>query len=701
MVAVQVAGVPATMVTVPVLPVPVQPSLHATVSAALVGVAVRVTAPAENFAVQGAAEVQALMPAGLLVTLPVPTTVTVKSVLAPGGGVVLIVAVQLAGVPATILMVTVLPVPAQFPLQVIVSVAGVAVRVTGPAGNFAVQGAAEVQALIPAGLLVMLPVPTTVTVKSVLITGGTTLLMVAVQVAGVPATMVRFAVLPVPVQPALQLTVSPALVGVAVRVTGPAWKSALQGAAEVQALMPAGLLVTLPLPTTVTDSSVPVDGVVPGAKVATHTAGVLATMVTVLIISVPVQSPVQAIVSVTLAGLAVRVTFPDENLALQGAAEVQPLMPAGLLMTLPVPTTFRVKSPVVGCGVVKVAVQVEGVPATMVTVPVLAAVPALQPSLQTTVAPVGGEAVKVTAPEGKLAVQVGSLAAVQLLIPTGVLLLILPVPTTFTLKAVPVDAVAKVAVQVAGVPATTFTVPMSGLVVSAVQPFPQVTLPPVGTVAIIVTVPVGKLALQFAPPVEVQLVKAVLGAPTLPAPTTVIVRTDSVAGGGVVAKVTSHVTGLVPSILATPVGQVEPQVTPVVGLALKVTSPAEKSAAQVASLAEVQALMPVGLLLAILPLPVTLTVNLDLPAGGGVVPPLKVAVQVAGVLRTTLTVPVLPLPVQPPLQTTVPPVAVKVTVPGTKLAVQVVSPAEVQLLMPVGVLLLIEPVPTTVTFRAD
>lgn len=79
----------------------------------------------------------------------------------------------------------------------------------------------------------------------------------------------------------------------------------------------------------------------------------------------------------------------------------------------------------------------------------------------------------------------------------------------------------------------------------------------------------------------------------------------------------------------------------------------------------------------------------------------KVAVQVAGVLSMTLTVPVLPVPVQPPLQTTVPPVAVKETVPGTKLAVQVASPAEVQLLMPVGVLLLMEPVPATVTFSDD
>lgn len=165
-----------------------------------------------------------------------------------------------------------------------------------------------------------------------------------------------------------------------------------------------------------------------------------------------------------------------------------------------------------------------------------------------------------------------------------------------------------------------------------------------------------------------------------------------------IAKLTAQVTGLVPSIVTVPFGQVEPQVIPVVGLATRVTLPAAKLAAQVGSLAEVQALIPVGVLLAMLPLPVTATVNLDCPVVGV---PVKVAVQVAGVLRTTLTVPVLPLPVQPPLQTTVPPVAVKVTVPGTKLAVQVASPADVQLLIPTGVLLLIEPVPATVTFSED
>lgn len=546
-------------------------------------------------------------------TVPLPLTVTVSCAFAVDA--LLRVAVQVPGVPATMVTVPVLPVPVQPALQATVSVglANVAASVTTPAGNLAVQvgSLAEVQ-VMPVGVLVMLPLPTTVTVRSVVVTGGgVAAVIVAVQVAGVPATMLRVAVLPVPVQPALQATVSAALVGVAVRVTLPAAKLYLQGdTAEEQALIPAGLLVTLPLPTTVTDSSVPVGGGVPAVKVATHTAGVLATIVTVLIMPVPVQSPVQATVSMVFAGFAVKVTFPAGNLVLQGAAEVQSLIPAGLLVTLPVPTTFRVKSPVVGCGVVKVAVQVAGVPATMVSVPVFAAVPAAQPLLHATVAPVGGEAVRVTAPAGKLAVQVGSLAEVQLLIPTGVLLLMLPVPTTVTSKAVPVGADAKVAVQVAGVPTTTFTVPILGLE-PTLQPLPQVTLPPVGTVAIIVTVPASKLALQLAPPVEVQLVKPVLGALTLPAPTTVMVSADWVTGGGVAVKVTAQVTGLVPFIVTVPFGQVEPQVIPVVGLATRVTLPAAKLAAQVGSLAEVQPLIPVGVLLAMLPLPVTATVNLD------------------------------------------------------------------------------------------
>lgn len=165
-----IAAAPLTMLTVLVLPVPVQPALHATRSVGLAGVAVSVTVPAGNLAVQGAAEVQALMPAGELVTLPLPSTVTVRSV----GITVVIVAVQVAGVPITISTLPVLPVPVQSALQATVSVGlgVVAANVTVPAENFAVQGAAEVQALMPAGVLVRLPLPTIVTVKSEVVTGG-------------------------------------------------------------------------------------------------------------------------------------------------------------------------------------------------------------------------------------------------------------------------------------------------------------------------------------------------------------------------------------------------------------------------------------------------------------------------------------------------------------------------------------------------
>ncbi len=217
------------------------------------------------------------------------------------------------------------PLPLQAPLQPVKvePEAGVAVRVTVvPLGKDAEQVGPQ---LIPAGLLVTvpLPLPALVTVRV------NPIVKVKVAVTDLLASMRTVQVVAVPLQAPLQpVKVEPAA-GVAVRVT----VVPLGKAAEhmVPQSIPAGLLVTLPLPLPAL-VTVRVK-VVTSEKVAV--TNLLASMTTVQVVAVPLQAPLQPVKVEPEAGAAVRVTV----VPLRKAAEhlVPQSIPAGLLVTVPLP----------------------------------------------------------------------------------------------------------------------------------------------------------------------------------------------------------------------------------------------------------------------------------------------------------------------------------------------------------------------------
>ena len=149
-----------------------------------------------------------------------------------------------------------LPVPVQAPVQPpkVLPLSGVAVNVTlEEVGKLPVEVEQETPHEIPLGLLVMVPLPDLVTV---------TCRVVAVAAKNVAvtllATLMLTVQLPVPAQAPLQPVKVLAVAGVAVRVTlAPLVKLALH---VVPQLMPAGLLVTVPLPDLLTVSELPVGG---------------------------------------------------------------------------------------------------------------------------------------------------------------------------------------------------------------------------------------------------------------------------------------------------------------------------------------------------------------------------------------------------------------------------------------------------------
>jgi hypothetical protein len=214
------------------------------------------------------------------------------------------------------------PVPVQAPLQPVKAepALGVAVRVTTvPLTKSAAHVAPQ---LIPAGLLVTVPVPVPAR-----LTVSANVCGVNVAVTAVAAVRVTTQ-LPVPLQPPpLQpVNADPAL-GVAVSVTTvPLTKSAAQVAPQS---MPVGLLVTAPLPPPpwVTVS------VTVGVKVAATV--VFADIVTVHT-PVPLQPPPLHPAKVEpAAGVAVSVTtVPLAKVPLQVGPQ---LIPAGSLMTVPLP----------------------------------------------------------------------------------------------------------------------------------------------------------------------------------------------------------------------------------------------------------------------------------------------------------------------------------------------------------------------------
>jgi hypothetical protein len=218
---------------------------------------------------------------------------------------------------------TQLPVPEQPPpLQPMNAVpkAGRAVRVTVvPLEKLATQVAPQ---LIPAGALVTVPLPVPAIVMASEEVVGT-IAKVAVTLIAPPIVTTHT---PVPVQPPLQpVKVEPAA-GVAVSViVVPAVYEAEQALPQ---LMPAGVLVMLPLPTRVR-----LKGKVRGVNVAVTV--VAADIVTVQA-PVPEQPPpLQPVKLEVGSGVAVSVT--DAPLGYEAEQTLPQPMPAGLLVTVPAP----------------------------------------------------------------------------------------------------------------------------------------------------------------------------------------------------------------------------------------------------------------------------------------------------------------------------------------------------------------------------
>src|SRR5439155_19544212 len=189
-----------------------------------------------------------------------------------------------------------------------------------PLGKFAAQVAPQ---LMPAGLLVTVPVPAPagVTVRAKL---GVVKVAVTVVAAVTVTEQVPVPEQPPPVQP---VKVEPAA-GAAVSVTVVPYAT-LFGSVAPQ-VMPAGALVTVPLPV---PAGVTVSVKVGSVKVAVTV--VAAETVTVQVLVPEHPPPLQPVKVEPAAGAAVRVTaVPLEKLAAQVAPQ---LMPAGLLVTVPVP----------------------------------------------------------------------------------------------------------------------------------------------------------------------------------------------------------------------------------------------------------------------------------------------------------------------------------------------------------------------------
>ena len=242
------------------------------------------------------------------------------------------------------------------------------------------------------------------------------MLNVAVTLAAEVAVIVQVPVPehPPPLQPA---KVDPAA-GEAVRTTTVPWLYAsLQSTPQ---LIPAGLLVTVPLP-------LPDFDTVKAYEFRLNVAVTLVAAVTVTVhVPVPVHPPPAQPANVEpAAGVAVSVTMvPLVTLSVQSAPQ---LMPAGLLVTVPVPNpalaTDKVK-------LLRVNVPVTLLAASMVTthVPVPLQPPPLQP---VKVDPADGVAVSVT----MVPAAYDWLQSVPQLMPVGLLVSVpVPVPALVTVS---------------------------------------------------------------------------------------------------------------------------------------------------------------------------------------------------------------------------------------------------------------------------
>jgi hypothetical protein len=471
-VTVQVAGQ-----LLPTQPVKVEPGA---------GTAVKVTAvPLAN-----AAEhvVPQEIPAGLLVTVPVPVPVLLTDSV---GGTAKLAVTVVAAFSVTLQV----PVPEQPPPlqpEKVEPAAGAAVRVTTvPLLNAAEHVAPHV---IPAGLLVTVPVPA----PGLLTDSVRGTVKLAVTVVAAPSATVQ---VPVPEQPPpLQPVKVEPSADAAVRVT----TVPLLNAAEHVAphVIPAGLLVTVPVPA----PGLLTESVKVCLKVAV-TVVVAALSVTAQV-PVPEQPPPLQPVKVEPAvGAAVRVmAVPLPNAAEHVAPHV---IPAGLLVTVPVPSPALLTVSVEAC-TTKVAVTVvAALSGTLQVVPVPEQPPPLQPWK---VEPLAGAAVKMTGLLGNAAEHVA-----PHVIPAG-LLVTVPVPAPALLT---VSVEAKVAVTLV------FAVSVTVQVAGQLLPTQPVKVEPLRGAAVRVTavplangaehavpheIPAGLLVIVPGPVPALETVKVKVGA---------------------------------------------------------------------------------------------------------------------------------------------------------------------------------------------
>ena len=560
---------PAALITTVQVGMAAQPLLQPVKAEPAAGVAVRVTsAPLVNDAEQVAPQ---LMPAGTLLTVPLPLPAFVTVSATDAGGCNAKVAVML---PAAFIETVQVGMPAQplFQPVKLEPAAGVAVKVTSvPLVNDAEQVAPQ---LMPAGALVTVPVPlpafVTVSAKGC---------SANVAVTALAAFSVRVHA-PVPAHAPLHpVNIAPAP-GVALRVTRvPLLNDAEQVAPQ---LTPAGVLVTAPgpAPARLTVSTKDCRPKLADTELA-------ALMVTVHA-PVPVQAPLQPVKVAPAAGVAVSVTAAP---LLNDAEQVVPqLMPAGALITVPDPAPARLTVSAKDC---RPKFAVTDVATLIVTVQV--AVPEQPPPLQpVNVAPAAGVAVSVTAlPPLNDAEQV-----VPQLIPAGTLVTVPdPAPARLTVSAK--DCRPKFAVTDVATLIVTVQVPVP----EQPPPLQPVNVEPAAGVAVnVTTAPLVNDAEQVVP----QLIAAgVLVTVPVPLPPLVTVSAKGCRPKFAVTEVAAFiVTAHVPVPVHAPLQPVN--VAPAAGVAVSVMAvPLLKDAKQV-----VPQLMPAGALVTVpSPAPVRLTVS--------------------------------------------------------------------------------------------
>src|SRR6185436_8235767 len=410
------------------VPVPEHAPLQPAKEEPAAGVAVRVIAvPGVSDCEQVAPQ---LIPAGLLLTAPVPVPVLVTENVTGTRANVAVTEVAALTVTAQ------LPVPEHAPLQPANDepAAGVAVRVIAvPGVSDCEQVAPQV---MPAGLLVTVPDP-----APLLVTESVTGTRVKVAVTEVAALTVTAQVL-VPEQAPVQPAKEEPAAGVAVKVI------AVPGVSDCEQLapqlMPAGLLVTVPepAPLLVTES-------VTGSRLNVAVAEMAVLTVTAQV-PVPEHAPLQPANDEPAAGVAVSVLVVP---GVTDCEQVAPqLMPAGLLVTVPEPAPLLVTESVTGS---RLKVAVTEVVALTVTaqVPVPEHAP-LQPAKEE---PAAGVAVRVIPVPGVTDCE----QVAPQLIPAG-LLLTAPVP-------VPV----LVTENVTGTRANVAVTEVAALTVTAQLPVPE------------------------------------------------------------------------------------------------------------------------------------------------------------------------------------------------------------------------------------